>query len=194
MDTLLVISDEPALAHALKDELPGHVIIAARPAEAAAKATKDVSLIVTEKDSAGSIASLEMNIAHLVITRPVRLRELLYTIEERLQAQTRTASEEIALAGGYNFSPRERVLVSTDGATRIPLTEKEGELFAALLAGGEEIISREQLLKLVWGYNEDIDTHTLETHIYRLRGKLRQIEAGYDIVSPDEGGYRLKIP
>jgi DNA-binding response OmpR family regulator len=126
------------------------------------------------------------------LSRPVVLSELLYTIRERLQGKSAASREELTLSDGFRLSPSERLLRAVDGSIQITLTEKETELLQCLLEGGGETIPRDLLLKRVWGYSDDIATHTLETHIYRLRGKLRQANESIDILSSDEGGYQLK--
>ncbi len=75
------------------------------------------------------------------------------------------------------------------------LTEKEVALIEYLLRAEGKIIPREALLGDIWGYGEDINTHTLETHIYRLRAKLAESLPQPDFLQIEtaDGGYRLKI-
>lgn len=192
METLLVISDEPALAEVLSDELSLCKVQSLGIAQAKTAARFEAVVILVEKSVAETIHSLDADSAVLTFARPVRLRELLYTIRERLQGQTPAIREEITLAGGYCYYPRERLIAADGIAESVTLTEKEGDLFVKLLENKGDAVPRDRLLTQIWGYSEEVDTHTLETHIYRLRSKLRQIEGFYDIVS-DEGGYRLTI-
>jgi DNA-binding response OmpR family regulator len=194
MDTILVISNEPALGETLASELAGYGIEQVRAKDAAARIQKNsFHLILTDDEADTSeihdaLAGSKTPVVKLV--RPVRLCDLLYTIRERLARKT---TEEITLSSSYHFLPSERILYSKDGTPSISLTEKESELLRALLAGNGKSIARDALLKSIWGYSDDISTHTLETHVYRLRGKLRQADEALDIISSEEGGYRLSL-
>jgi DNA-binding response OmpR family regulator len=193
MDSILVISEEPALAETLSSELSAVSIEQARPQEASAKLRKgDYRLVLF--DSAGEADDLPETGAAAVLrlSRPIVLRDLLYTIGERLQGKTAGGREEMPLAEGLRFSPAER-LVRPDSGAPIALTEKETELLSCLMEARGSAIARDTLLKRIWGYSDDIATHTLETHIYRLRGKLKAASEKLDILSSDEGGYRLKL-
>ena len=80
---------------------------------------------------------------------------------------------------------------SRDLNNLLNLTDKEAQLLGSLARAGKGGIGREALMKDVWGFAGDMDTHTLETHIYRLREKFRELGGGEGIVVTD-GGYRLE--
>ncbi len=189
MDTVLVISKEPALADILAAELPGCALRRAATPEEMATQLEGVSMVVLDKHSL-EITPPEM-VPVVNVSRPVRLSELLYTIRERLQAKTRQDSEDTIAIGNCRFSLREKLLAPEGKAAGTDLTEKEAELLIELHKNIDNTMHKDELLRLVWGYVEGTDTHTLETHIYRLRGKLRQIGASFDIVSGDGAGYRI---
>jgi DNA-binding response OmpR family regulator len=191
MESILVVSEEPALAQTLGSELPGITLRHARFGEAAEymQAEKYRLVVIDEGGETGAIPGGEVSVIRLV--RPQSLSELLYTIRERLQGKSAASREEIQLSPGFRLAPSERLVRGEDG-TVIPLTEKETELLQCLLVADGETIPRDMLLKSVWGYSDEITTHTLETHIYRLRGKLRQVTESLDISSSEEGGYSLK--
>jgi DNA-binding response OmpR family regulator len=196
MDSLLVISDDPALGETLADELTGIAVVSARAKEAAALVQKEkFRLILIDNglgnDSEPGTLPAATKVPVIRLVRPARLSDLLYTIRGRLQSKTAPAREEVAVGTGFRLSAGERLLRSEDSAVRISLTEKEVELLLCLLEQGGKPVPREALLKRVWGYSDDIATHTLETHIYRLRGKLKQANESFDIVFSEEGGYRL---
>jgi two-component SAPR family response regulator len=199
MDSILIISEEPSLLETLASELPGVAIEQIRFFEAAVRLheasphQKEPHLVVIDENENTSVNVDTGTIPTLRLVRPIRLSELLYTIRERLQGKSAPSREELPLSGGFRFSPSERLVRSVDGVTQITLTEKETELLQCLLAKAGQAIARDTLLKTVWGYNDDIATHTLETHIYRLRGKLRQTSDSLDILSSEEGGYLLKL-
>ncbi len=192
MDSLLVISEEPALAETLGSELSGLTVTPSRFTEAAMHLReKEYRLIIIDEYSDTATLPDEGKTPVIRLTRPVVLSDLLYTIRERLQGKTTASREEIPLSEGFRLSPSERLVRGAEGR-HIALTEKETELLQCLLEANGETVPRDMLLKRVWGYQDDIATHTLETHIYRLRGKLRQASESIDILSSDEGGYSLK--
>ncbi len=124
------------------------------------------------------------------IAKPFRLGELL----ARLRAQLRQheLSENATLKiGPYLFKPAMKVLLEEAKAKKIRLTEKETAILKYLYRAGAKSISRETLLGEVWGYNAGVTTHTLETHVYRLRQKIEKDPARAEILVTDQGGYRL---
>lgn len=119
----------------------------------------------------------------------IKLRALATELQ-RLQRSVKGAP--VPLAAGWRLEPLARML-HHEGGQHVPLTEKEALLLAALHAALPAAASREQLLRDVWAYAGDSETHTLETHIYRLRSKLAELNpAAADIVTSD-GTYRLVI-
>jgi DNA-binding response OmpR family regulator len=121
------------------------------------------------------------------LPRPVRLGTLL----ARLDAHwTKLAEAERYRLGPYDFIPAERLLRHPDGSIR--LTELERKLLA-YLAEAEEgaLIGREQLLSSVWGYSVGVATHTVETHIWRLRQKIETDDLATRFLVTEAGGYRL---
>ncbi|MFV3127568.1 response regulator transcription factor [Niveispirillum sp. KHB5.9] len=120
------------------------------------------------------------------LAKPIRLGTLLTRLRALLrQADTVAAAMvEALIIGPYRFLPAAKRLEAVDGS-RIRLTEKETQILHHLCRHGG-MAPREDLLGAVWGYGAGIDTHTLETHIYRLRRKL-----GASLLVRVEGGYRL---
>ena len=90
--------------------------------------------------------------------------------------------------GPYDFHPSAKLL--TDGERRIRLTEKETDILR-YLKSASGIVPRQTLLGEVWGYGPQVATHTLETHIYRLRKKIEKDAGDAKILITEEGGYRL---
>ena len=93
--------------------------------------------------------------------------------------------------GPYSFRPAGKVLVDPKGK-KIRLTEKETNILKYLYRAGAKPVSREELLTEVWGYNAGVTTHTLETHIYRLRQKIEPEPGQARLLLTDAGGYRLQ--
>lgn len=119
----------------------------------------------------------------------IKLRALATELQ-RLQRNVKGAP--LSLNAGWRLEPLARMLHHEKGQ-HVPLTEKEALLLAALHAALPAAASREQLLKDVWAYAGDSETHTLETHIYRLRSKLAELDpAAADVITQD-GTYRLVV-
>lgn len=106
----------------------------------------------------------------------------------------RSEAEEGFAVGPYNCLPLERILIDAEGEERAKLTDKEVSLLRMLGEQGKAGMSRDELLEKVWGYREGLDTHTLETHIYRLRQKIETDPADPQLLLTIEGGYRLAEP
>ena len=97
----------------------------------------------------------------------------------------------------YSFSfgpgpltPAIKMLIGAN-AKKVRLTEKETAILRFLYRAGQAPVSRETLLQEVWGYNSGVTTHTLETHVYRLRQKIEKDPSKAAILVTDQGGYRL---
>lgn len=110
-------------------------------------------------------------------------------ILDRLAA--RKTAEPARRIGRYEFDPAQSVLQSGDETIR--LTEKEAALLRILHDAGGKSIARDALLEQVWEYNEGVETHTLETHIYRLRQKIEADPGAPQILMTDEDGYFLSF-
>lgn len=121
--------------------------------------------------------------------RPFRLGALVALLK-RLE---RGAAAELPgqIIGPYRFHVVERLLLHEQTGEIVRLTDKEAALLAALSAATGEIVAREKLLEEVWGYGANVTTHTLETHVYRLRQKLGGDEEAAALLEQSEDGYRL---
>lgn len=123
------------------------------------------------------------------VAKPFKFAVLLARIRTLLRA--RGASEEAAVPiGPYTFRAGAKTLTS-EASGLLRLTEKEAAILRFLHRAGEAIVSRETLLQEVWGYNSSVTTHTLETHIYRLRQKIETDPSAARILVTEPGGYRL---
>jgi len=124
------------------------------------------------------------------IAKPFRLNELL----ARLRAQRRTfenSEDAVFTIGPYTFRPAAKQLFEPSKNRRIRLTEKEAAILKFLYRAGTRAVARQVLLNEVWGYNAAVTTHTLETHIYRLRQKIEPDPANARLLVTEGGGYRL---
>jgi DNA-binding response OmpR family regulator len=124
------------------------------------------------------------------IAKPFRLAELL----ARLRAQLRTfenSEDAVFSIGPYMFRPSAKLLQDQARNRRIRLTEKEAAILKFLYRAGSRPVARQVLLNEVWGYNAAVTTHTLETHIYRLRQKIEPDPSNARLLVTEGGGYRL---
>ncbi len=124
------------------------------------------------------------------IAKPFRLNELL----ARLRAQLRifeNSEDAVFSIGPYTFRPSAKLLQDPMKNRRIRLTEKEAAILKFLYRAGDRAVARQVLLNEVWGYNAAVTTHTLETHIYRLRQKIEPDPANARLLVTEGGGYRL---
>jgi DNA-binding response OmpR family regulator len=124
------------------------------------------------------------------IAKPFRMAELL----ARLRAQLRifeNSEDAVFTIGPYTFRPAAKLIQEPARNRRIRLTEKEAAILKFLYRAGSRAVARQVLLNEVWGYNAAVTTHTLETHIYRLRQKIEPDPANARLLVTEGGGYRL---
>jgi len=147
-------------------------------------------LMLTGQDSdADTILGLDAG-ANDYVTKPFRLNVLLARI--RAQLRTHELSDDATFpVGPYNFRPSLKMLQLKDSDRKIKLTEKETAILKFLYRASGKTVSRDDMLGEVWGYNSAVNTHTLETHIYRLRQKIEEAPKEAKIVVTEPGGYRL---
>jgi DNA-binding response OmpR family regulator len=125
------------------------------------------------------------------VLRPFRVAEL--TARLRAQIRAYESSEDVVLTiGPYYFRPGARQLFDPVENRRIRLTDKEAGVLKFLYRAGNKPTGRQTLLREVWGYSAGASTHTVETHIYRLRRKIEVSPASARILVNEEGGYRLR--
>jgi DNA-binding response OmpR family regulator len=124
------------------------------------------------------------------LVKPFRTNELL----ARVQAQLRlfdTSENAVFTIGPYTFRPAAKLLIRRDTKQRIHLTSKDVDILKFLCRRANRDVSRQALMNEVWGYNVGATSHTLETHIYRLRQKMESDPSHYRLLMSVPGGYRL---
>jgi DNA-binding response OmpR family regulator len=146
-------------------------------------------IMLTAADSDDdTITGLEAG-ANDYVTKPFRLAVLL----ARLRAQIRQheqSDDAVFTIGPYRFTPAAKMLLDEQANRKIRLTEKEAAILKYLYRQGR-VVDRETLLGEVWGYNAGVTTHTLETHVYRLRQKIEPEPGVATLLVTETGGYRL---
>ena len=125
------------------------------------------------------------------VLKPFKFSVLLARIRAHLRSHE--ASEDAVFRlGPYEFRPAMRLLVDPN-QKKLRLTDKEAAILRYLYRSGEKPVGREELLREVWGYNSNVTTHTLETHIYRLRQKIEPDVQSPKLLITETGGYRLQV-
>ena len=124
------------------------------------------------------------------VTKPYKFAVLLARIRAQLRDYEHSEGAVFRL-GDYEFRPSAKILLDPSGK-KIRLTEKETNILKYLYRAGEKPVSREELLAEVWGYNAGVTTHTLETHVYRLRQKIEPDPTNARLLLTEAGGYRLQ--
>lgn len=150
---------------------------------------KSPVIMLTGHDSdSDTILGLESG-ANDYVTKPFRFGVLLARVRAHLR-QHEQSEDAVFTIGPYTFRPSAKMMIdATD--SKIRLTEKETAILKFLYRAGETVVGRDVLLHEVWGYNSGVTTHTLETHIYRLRQKIEREPSNAEILVTETGGYKL---
>ena len=146
-------------------------------------------ILLTGRDSdADTVIGLEAG-ANDYIVKPFRFAVLLARIRVQMRQHEASSEAEFQI-GKYTFRPANKMLLDKRGG-KLRLTEKEAAILRFLHRAERQSVARETLLREVWGYNASVTTHTLETHIYRLRQKIEENPAEAQLLVTDGGGYKL---
>jgi len=148
-----------------------------------------VVMLTGADTDADTVLGLEAG-ANDYVTKPFRFAVLLARIRAHLRSHEQS-EDAVFRIGPYEFRPAGKVLINGQGK-KIRLTEKETNILKYLYRSGAQPVSREELLTEVWGYNAGVTTHTLETHVYRLRQKIEPEPANARLLVTEAGGYRLQ--
>ena len=124
------------------------------------------------------------------ITKPFKLSVLMARMRAQLRQHDQSEDAVFAI-GPYTFKPSLKLLLHADTAQKTLLTEKETLILKYLYRADNKVVHRGVLLSEIWGYNAGVTTHTLETHIYRLRQKIEDDPANAILLLTEPGGYRL---
>ena len=147
-----------------------------------------VIMLTAEDSDADTILGLDAG-ANDYVTKPFRFGVLLARVRAHLR-QHEQSEDAVFSIGPYTFRPSAKLLLRDD-QSKIRLTEKETSILKFLYRAGEQVVGRDVLLHEVWGYNAGVTTHTLETHIYRLRQKIEADPSNAEILVTETGGYKL---
>ncbi|MFN0193574.1 MAG: response regulator transcription factor [Aestuariivirga sp.] len=147
-----------------------------------------IIMLTAQGSDSDTILGLDSG-ANDYVVKPFRFGVLLARLRAHLR-QHEQSEDAIFKVGPYTFKPSAKMLIRDDNK-KIRLTEKETSIIKFLYRSGEQVVSRNTLLQDVWGYNAGVTTHTLETHIYRLRQKIERDPGHAEILVTEGGGYKL---
>jgi len=151
--------------------------------------TSPIIMLTGADTDADTILGLDAG-ANDYITKPFRLGVLLARLRAHIRQHVR-CDDAVFTIGPYTFQPSNKLLVNNEDDKKVRLTDKETAILKYLYRAGEKDVSRDVLLDEVWGYNASVTTHTLETHVYRLRQKIEADPPNARILITEPGGYRL---
>lgn len=153
-----------------------------------AKVRCPVIMLTAADGEAETVQGLDSG-ANDYVTKPFRFGELLARIRAQLRSHEQS-EDAVFQIGQYTFRPSAKLLLDEQNK-KVRLTEKETSILKYLYRAGERVVGREILLSEVWGYNSGVTTHTLETHIYRLRQKIEKDPTNARLLVTEPGGYKL---
>ncbi|WP_428407292.1 response regulator transcription factor [Hyphococcus sp.] len=152
---------------------------------------KSPIIMLTGADSeADTILGLDAG-ANDYVSKPFKFGVLLARVRAHLRSHEQS-EDAVFKVGPYEFRPAVKMLVTPEDK-KIRLTEKETSILKYLYRAGGKPVTRDVLLDEVWGYNSGVTTHTLETHVYRLRQKIEPDPSNASILLTESGGYRLSL-
>ena len=155
----------------------------------AAGVVAPIIMLTGQTSDADTIAGLEAG-ANDYVAKPFKFAVLMARIRAQLRSHEQSEDAVFRL-GPYEFRPAAKLLLDEKNK-KIRLTEKETSILKYLYRAGEKPVARDELLAEVWGYNAGVTTHTLETHVYRLRQKIEPDPANARLLLTEAGGYRLQ--
>lgn len=161
---------------------------------------KDLAVQLRQKHHKAPILQLEKNTGDssesdeldMVISKPFSLNEFLNKLRSCIN-MFENRSEGYLFFNDYELHPVAKEIVNLRNDETVKLTEKEVAVIKYLYKAKGHNVSKNDLLRDVWDYNADVTTHTIETHIYRLRQKVEQDDASAQLIVTEDGSYKLKF-
>jgi DNA-binding response OmpR family regulator len=148
-----------------------------------------ILILTAAQTDADTILGLDSG-ANDYVVKPFRLPVLLARLRAQLRKHAQSG-DAVFTIGPYTFRPSAKLLIHGETKKKIRLTEKETSILKYLYRSGSNVVDRETLLAEVWGYSAGVTTHTVETHIYRLRQKIESDPSGPKILMTKSGAYHL---
>lgn len=135
---------------------------------------------------------VESNTLNILLHKPFALNDFLNQLQSSINIFENSTDGYLSF-NQYELHPASKEILNFRNEELIKLTEKEVAIIRYLYKSQNKIVSKNELLQEVWGYSPEVTTHTIETHIYRLRQKVEQEDASAQLIITEDGGYRLKF-
>ena len=150
-----------------------------------------IILVAEELGEDVAIVALDAG-ANDYVLKPFKINVLVAKIRSNIR-QFEQSEFAILRFGRFSFKPGDKILLNNSSREEVRLTDKETAIIKLLYLSGGEVVTRATLLEEVWGYNTTLTTHTLETHIYRIRQKVGNASSGQDFIATESEGYRMQF-
>ena len=150
-----------------------------------------IILVAEELGEDVAIVALDAG-ANDYVLKPFKINVLVAKIRSN-NRQFEEREFAILRFGRFSFKPGDKILLNNSSKEEVRLTDKETAIIKLLYLSGGEVVTRATLLEEVWGYNTTLTTHTLETHIYRIRQKVGNASSGQDFIATESEGYRMQF-
>ena len=200
MSNILILSENGVLKEDLSDQIKHHIsdfevtedkesadiIVVDEKIELLKSMDKNAPVIFLSSDDSDDIK------AHAIIQKPFLLSKFLDTIKASINIFENSDEGNLEFNKYVLYPSRKEILNKRDKSTT-KLTEKEVSVIKYLYKNAGKIVSKNDLMQEVWEYSADVATHTVETHIYRLRQKVEQDNLDNQIIITSDGGYQLKL-
>ena len=148
-----------------------------------------ILMLTAAQTDADTILGLDSG-ANDYVVKPFRLSVLLARLRAQLR-QHEQSEDAVFMIGPYTFRPSAKMLIHNETKKKIHLTALETSILKYLYRSGANVVGRDILLEEVWGYSANVTTHTLQTHVYRLRQKIESDPFDPQILITKPGGYQL---
>ncbi len=204
MPNILLFSDDEVFAKDLRDQIEHHAEGFAFNDDAPA----DIIIVDEDFDKLEELharnlkapllfltthpESVRKDIVCRVLAKPMHLSEFLDEVRAGINL-FENSEEGYLCFNRYVVRPIKKDIINLRNNEVVKLTEKEVAVLKYLYKAGERIVGKNELLQEVWGYSPEVTTHTIETHIYRLRQKVEHDDASAQLIITLDGGYRLKF-
>jgi len=134
----------------------------------------------------------ELPVSSLIVKKPFKLYSLFDTVLSQINLFSRRSDTSLSF-GDYYFDSAQKTVTDKNSGNTVKLTERETMILNYLYKSYPKPVSKNRLLSEVWQYSPEATTHTVETHIYRLRQKVEVSEASSPIIITGESGYMLNF-
>lgn len=181
--TIFILSDNRDFIEPLSSLVTRELGLHCKSAAQEEEIGQEAGLIIADQPVSGTC-----KLPSITVSLPVRIKNLFVEIKASLD--TPALEDVLGVGVDFKLALKHKTLSHPASNIMVDLTDKESQLLQLIARIGDSGIAKEVLLKEVWGFDSALDTHTLETHIYRLRKKIRD-NFDVEMIRAFEGGYRL---